>query len=152
MIKIIAVGKIKESFYTEAIEEYKKRLSSWTKLEIVEVKEVNNQDINKNIYEEGLNILKVLNDNDYVISLEIKGKKIDSIELSKLIEKTYTYNASTICFVIGGSNGLSSDVTARANYHLSFSEMTFPHQLMRVILMEQIYRSFTIINHKEYHK
>lgn len=152
MYKIVCVGKIKEDFITKGINEYTKRISGFTKLEIIEVKEVNTNNISNNILEEGNNILKKINKDDYVITLEIEGKSIDSIELSKQLESLRTYGNSSIVFVIGGSNGLSEDVKKRSNYKLSFSKFTFPHQLMRLILVEQIYRSLTIENNKEYHK
>ncbi len=152
MIKIVCVGKIKEVFLKEGINEFQKRINAYSKFEIIEVKEVNTFDIDKNISEEGHNILNVINDTEYVITLEIKGNELDSIELSKLIDSKLTYGNSIITFVIGGSNGLSDEVIRRSNYHLSFSKFTFPHQLMRLILVEQIYRAFTIINHKTYHK
>lgn len=152
MYKIVCVGKIKEDFITKGINEYTKRINGFTKLEIIEVKEVNTNNINNNILEEGNNILKKINKDDYVITLEIEGKSIDSVELSKQLENLRTYGNSSIVFVIGGSNGLSEDVKKRSNYKLSFSKFTFPHQLMRLILVEQIYRSLTIENNKEYHK
>ncbi|MBE6131491.1 MAG: 23S rRNA (pseudouridine(1915)-N(3))-methyltransferase RlmH [Erysipelotrichaceae bacterium] len=152
MIKILCVGKIKERFFTEGIVEYEKRLNAFTKFSIVEVKEVNTNDINKNILEEGKNLLSKITEDEFVITLEINGKMIDSVELAKLIEEKLTYGFSKLTFVIGGSNGLSEDVIRRSNYHLSFSKFTFPHQLMRLILSEQIYRALTIINNKEYHK
>ncbi len=152
MYKIVCVGKIKEDFITKGINEYTKRISGFTKLEIIEVKEVNTNNINNNMLEEGNNILKKINKDDYVITLEIEGKSIDSVELSKQLESLRTYGNSSIVFVIGGSNGLSEDVKKRSNYKLSFSKFTFPHQLMRLILVEQIYRSLTIENNKEYHK
>lgn len=152
MIKILCVGKIKESFFNDGIKEYQKRIEGYTKFSILEVKEVNTLDINKNILEEGKNLLSKITDDEYVITLEIKGKRIDSFELAKLIEEKQTYGFSKITFVIGGSNGLSNEVIRRSNYHLSFSDFTFPHQLMRLILSEQIYRALTIINNKEYHK
>ena len=152
MIKILCVGKIKEKFFTEGILEYQKRLDAYTKFSIVEVKEVNTSDVSKNISEEGKNILSKISDDEFVITLEILGKMIDSVELAHLIHEKMTYGFSKITFVIGGSNGLSSDVIKRSNYHLSFSKFTFPHQLMRLVLIEQIYRALTIINNKEYHK
>ncbi len=152
MIKILCVGKIKEKFFTEGIAEYWKRIDAYTKFSIVEVKEVNTSDIYKNINEEGKNLLSKISEDEFVITLEIRGKMIDSVELARLIEEKMTYGFSKITFVIGGSNGLSSDVIKRSNYHLSFSEFTFPHQLMRLVLIEQIYRALTIINNKEYHK
>lgn len=152
MIRIVCCGKIKEDFIIEGIKEYTKRISGYSKIDITEVKEVNLPDIEKNIIEEGKNLLSVISDNEFVITLEILGKEIDSVSLANLINEKFTYGESTITFVIGGSNGLSSDVIKRSNYHLSFSKFTFPHQLMRLILVEQIYRAFTIINHKTYHK
>ena len=152
MYKIICVGKIKEDFLVKGINEYTKRISGFTKLEIIEVKEINTSDINNNINEEGNLILKKINKDDYVITLEIEGKNLDSVELSKTLEKLRTYGNSNIVFIIGGSNGLSADVKKRSNMALSFSKFTFPHQLMRLILVEQIYRSLTIEHNKEYHK
>ena len=152
MIKILCVGKIKERFFTDGIAEYEKRLNAFTKFSIVEVKEVNTNDINKNILEEGKNLVSKITEDEFVITLEINGKMIDSVELAKLIEEKLTYGFSKLTFVIGGSNCLSDDVIRRSNYHLSFSKFTFPHQLMRLILTEQIYRALTIINNKEYHK
>ena len=152
MIKILCVGKIKERFFTDGIAEYEKRIEGYTKFSIIEVKEVNTLDINKNIKDEGKNLLDKIGEDEFVITLEINGKMIDSVELAKLIEEKMTYGFSKITFVIGGSNGLSGDVIRRSNYHMSFSKFTFPHQLMRLILSEQIYRALTIINNREYHK
>ncbi len=151
-IKIIAVGKIKETYFTDAIKEYQKRLNGMCDLQLIEVKEVNFDDINRNINDEGKNILDKVEANDYLISLEIKGKELESNELATFIENHYTFDSRTLTFVIGGSNGLSNDVIKRSNMHLSFGRFTYPHQLMRVILIEQIYRSMMIINNKSYHK
>lgn len=148
MIKIICVGKIKESFFKEAILEYKKRLSKYTKLEIVEVMDECNGDILK---KEANSILKYISDKDYVITLEIEGKELSSIDLANKINDTLINN-SNIVFVIGGSLGLDNLVKERSNYKLSFSKLTFPHQLFRIILLEQIYRSFKILNNESYHK
>lgn len=148
MIKIICVGKVKEKYFLDAIAEYKKRLSKYTKLEIIELPDYN-YDVLKTINEEGKNILSKINEKDFVITLEIHGKKVNSIELSNFIDKNISKN---IIFVIGGSYGLSDTVLKRSNYALSFSDLTFPHQLFRVILLEQIYRSFKIINNESYHK
>lgn len=148
MIKIICVGKVKEKYFLDAIAEYKKRLSKYTKLEIIELPDYN-YDVLKTINEEGKNILSKINEKDFVITLEIHGKKVNSIELSNFIDKNISKN---IIFVIGGSYGLSDAVLKRSNYALSFSDLTFPHQLFRVILLEQIYRSFKIINNESYHK
>lgn len=145
MIKIICVGKIKESFFKEAILEYKKRLSKYTKLEIIEV-------IDTNILsKEKEEILKYINPKDYVISLDINGEEIDSVSLSKKISDIFISYAN-ITFIIGGSIGLDKEVKEKSNYLLSFSKMTFPHQLFRIILLEQIYRSFKIMNNETYHK
>lgn len=152
MYKILCVGKIKEKFITEGILEYKKRIDGYSKMEIVEVKEFNTNDISKNIENEGIELLSKITKDDYVITLEILGKKLDSVEFSKQLENVINYHSSKIVFVIGGSNGLSDSVKNRSNFKLSFSDMTFPHQLMRLILTEQIYRALTIINNKEYHK
>lgn len=148
MIKIICVGKIKEKYFALAIEEYLKRLTKYTKLEIIELPDYN-YDETKTVLEEGKNILSKISDKDYVVTLEINGKKLSSVELSEFIDKNISRN---ITFVIGGSNGLSLDVLNRSDYSLSFSNLTFPHQLFRIILLEQIYRSFKIINNEAYHK
>lgn len=148
MIKIICVGKVKERFFNEAIKEYQKRIVKYTKLEIIEVPDFN-YDVLKTINEEGKKILSKINDKDFVVTLEIVGKPLSSMEFSGFIDKNISKN---ITFVIGGSNGLSLDVIKRSNYSLSFSDLTFPHQLFRVMLLEQIYRSFKIINNESYHK
>lgn len=148
MIKLICVGKIKEKFYKEAIEEYKKRLTKYTKLMIIEIEDEPN--IN-GIEKESENILKHINNKDYCITLEIEGKMLTSEELSEKIDKELTNN-SNITFIIGGSYGLSKKVKERSNYKLSFSSLTFPHQLFRVIFLEQLYRTFKIKNNETYHK
>ena len=148
MIKIICIGKIKEAHFSSAIKEYLKRLSKYTKLDIIELPDYN-YDKEKTIYEEGKNILSKIKDKDYVVTLDINGNKLDSVELSNFIDKNISKD---IIFVIGGSYGLSNEVKERANYSLSFSDLTFPHQLFRVILLEQIYRSFKIIKGESYHK
>ena len=150
MFKIICIGKIKEKYLQEAIEEYQKRISKYTKLEIIELPDYN-YDIKKTIKEESDNIMKVLNKNDYNILLDINGSLLSSVELSDKINNILINN-SNITFIIGGSFGVSDEIKNMVNYKLSFSRMTFPHQLFRVILLEQIYRSFKIINHEEYHK
>ena len=127
-------------------------MEAWDKVEIVELKEYLSNDINKVIEVEGLSILDKINKNDYVITLEIEGKNISSEALASKIDELYTYGNTHITFIIGGSWGLSKEVKNRSNMALSFSKFTFPHQLMRLILLEQIYRAYTIINHKEYHK
>ena len=156
MIRIIAVGKVKEKYLMDAINEYLKRLSKFTKIEIIEVKDEiteasSENEINKIKNIEGERILSKIKD-DYVIALDIKGEELDSIEFKDKIEKLNTSGVSKITFVIGGSLGLSMGVLERANYKLSFSKMTFPHQLFRVILLEQIYRAYKILNNETYHK
>ncbi len=148
MIKIICVGKIKETYFKDALKEYEKRLSKYTKLEIIELPDYS-YDEKKEVVEEGKNILNKISEKDFVVTLEINGKNLSSEELSDFINKNISRN---IIFVIGGSNGLSSSVLDRSDYRLSFSKLTFPHQLFRVILLEQIYRSFKIINNEAYHK
>ncbi len=148
MIKIICVGKVKEKYFDDALKEYQKRIAKYTKLEIIELPDYN-YDLVKTINEEGKNILSKILDKDYVVALDINGKKLDSVELSGFINHNISNN---ITFIIGGSYGLSDEVLMRANYSISFSDLTFPHQLFRVILLEQIYRSFKIINNESYHK
>lgn len=150
-IKIICVGKIKESYLVDAINEYKKRISKYSSIEICELKDESNQLDEKKVKElEGDRILNSLE--GYVVGLVIKGEMLDSESLAKKLDYISTYNNSTISFVIGGSLGLSDKVISKLDYKLSFSKMTFPHQLMRVILLEQIYRAFKINNNESYHK
>ena len=144
MIKIICVGKIKEKFLRDAIEEYMKRLSKYHKINIIEI-----MDSNKKT--EATEILKKIDNKDYIITMEIEGKELSSTELSNLIDKTFITNPN-ITFIIGGSDGLDDEIKKLAKYKLSFSKLTFPHQLCRVILLEQIYRSFKILNNETYHK
>ena len=151
MIKIICIGKIKEKYYEQAIDEYKKRLSKYTKLEIIELPDENNKSVDVIKSLEKDKILSNIKDKDYVITLEINGNKLDSVNLSKKLEQI-NLNYSNIVFVIGGSYGLDEEVSKRSNYKLSFSDLTFPHQLFRVILLEQIYRCFKIKNNETYHK
>lgn len=152
------MGKIKEKFYRDAIEEYKKRLSKYCRLEIFEAADEKNPDGDNEaarqrvLKKEGEALLAFLKEDAYVIALDIRGKMLDSVELSDKIERLGVEGRSHILFVIGGSLGLSEDVRRRADFRLSFSSMTFPHQLMRVILLEQVYRSFRIINNEPYHK
>ena len=157
-ITCIAVGKIKEKYYTEAVKEYAKRLSRYCKLEIVEVADEKTPDkagdaVEAQIKEtEGRRLLKYIREGDYVVALAIQGKMLDSIELSKLVENLGIQGESSLVFVIGGSLGLSDEVMRRADYLLSFSKMTFPHQMMRMILLEQIYRGYRIMMREPYHK
>ena len=157
-ITVITVGKIKEIYLKDAIAEYSKRLSRYCKLEILEVADEKTPDgaseiVEENIREkEGERILKLIKEDAYVITLEINGKMLTSEELADRIETLGIQGKSHLVFVIGGSIGLGREVLRRSDYALSFSKMTFPHQLMRVILLEQIYRSYRIINGEPYHK
>ena len=150
MIRIICVGKLKEKYIKDALLEYQKRLSKYTKLELIELQDYDG-DISTILKKESEQILKYINDKSYIITLEIEGQELDSVEFSKKIDNVLISN-SDITFIIGGSYGLSDDVKNRSNYKLSFSKMTFPHQLFRVMLLEQIYRSYRIINNESYHK
>lgn len=157
-ITVITVGKIKEKYLKDAIAEYSKRLSKYCKLEIVEVADEKTPDQASDVVEEGIRskegerILKYVKEDAYVITLEIQGKLLTSEELSEKIEKLGVQGTSHITFIIGGSIGLGGEVLKRSDFALSFSKMTFPHQLMRVILLEQIYRSYRIMNGEPYHK
>jgi len=150
MIKIICVGKIKEDYFKEAILEYKKRLSKYTKIEIIELNDVS-FDIKKTLKEECNSIMKVFNKSDYNILLDINGRDMDSTSFASKIDSILSIN-SNITFIIGGSYGVCDEIKSLCNERISFSKMTFPHQLFRVILLEQIYRAFKINNHEEYHK
>lgn len=157
-ITIITVGKIKEKYLKDAIAEYSKRLTKYCKLDIVEVADEKTPDNASEVVEESIRdkeaerIMKHIKDDMYVITLEIGGRMLSSEELASTIEKLGIQGKSDIAFVIGGSIGLGKEVLKRSNYALSFSKMTFPHQLMRVILLEQIYRSYRIIKGEPYHK
>ena len=157
-ITILCVGKVKEKFYQDAIKEFQKRMSRYCKLDIVEVADEQTQEQSSDLEiqiikdKEGERLLKHIKEDAYIICLAIDGKQLDSVELSEKMNQLFVTGNSHICFVIGGSLGISDNVLKRANYKLSFSKMTFPHQLMRVILLEQIYRSFRIMNNEPYHK
>ena len=157
-ITIIAVGKVKEKFYRDAFAEYEKRLGKYCRVEVVEVEDEKTPDragesLEDQIKEkEALRILKYVKEEAHVIALEIQGRKMDSVAFAKKLEKLATYGTSHIQFIIGGSLGLHDKVSQRADEKISFSDMTFPHQLMRVILLEQIYRGFRINNNEPYHK
>lgn len=151
MIKIICVGKIKESFFREAIQEYQKRLSKYSKLEIIELPDYTNGNAQENQKKEALLIQKQIGPKDYVITLEIEGRVFSSEQLAEKIDDLFQ-NYSTITFVIGGSYGLDASIKEKSDLSLSFSKMTFPHQLFRILLLEQIYRSYKIIHHESYHK
>lgn len=144
MIKIISIGKIKEKYLKDGIEDYLKRITKYHKINLIELPD-------SNIDSEGNEIIKYLNNKDYIISLAIEGTNLSSEELSKKIDNIFITNPN-ITFIIGGSNGIREDIKKRSNYLLSFSKMTFPHRLFRLILLEQIYRSFKILNNETYHK
>ena len=145
MLKIICVGKIKKQYIKEAIKDYKMRLSKYTRIEIVELDD-------DNIKDEATRILKHLDEKSYIITLEIEGKELSSKELSDKIKELNIYGESNITFIIGGSDGLDESIKKKSNLALSFSRLTFPHQLFRVILLEQLYRAYKIINNEQYHK
>ena len=142
-MKIICVGKVKEKFFVDAINEYSKRISKYTKLEILEISDESNESIA--MKKEGEKILSKIKDNDYVVTLEIEGNSLTSLDFAKKIDNNFNSNKN-LTFVIGGSYGLDESVKSRSDYKLSFSKFTFPHQLFRVILLEQIYRAYKI-NH-----
>ena len=150
MIKIITVGKIKEKYLKDGINEYLKRMQKYAKVEIIELQD-EDFDINKTLLKEKEKIEKYIKEKYDVETLEIDGEELSSIELSKKIDNIMLNN-SDITFIIGGSYGLHDDIKKRSNFALSFSKMTFPHQLFRLILLEQIYRSFKILNNETYHK
>lgn len=157
-ITVISVGKLKEKYLKQAIDEYSKRLSRYCKLNIIELPDEQTPDNASEKDEliikdkEGDKILSSIKDSMYVVTLDLKGKMISSEELSSFMDDCAVRGNSNLCFVIGGSLGLSSKVLNRSNYSLCFSKMTFPHQLFRVMLLEQIYRAFRISNGEPYHK
>ena len=151
MIRIICVGKIKEQYLQKAIEDYSKRLSKYTKLEIIELNDICDSNEDLILEKEKNQIEKYISSKDYVITLEINGNSLSSTDFAKKIDSIFNTN-STIVFIIGGSYGLHQKIKSRSDYKLSFSKLTFPHQLFRVILLEQIYRVFKINNNETYHK
>ncbi|MEZ3434104.1 MAG: 23S rRNA (pseudouridine(1915)-N(3))-methyltransferase RlmH [Lachnospiraceae bacterium] len=157
-ITLVAVGKVKEKYLRDAVSEYSKRLGKYCRLEMIEVADESTKEHASKSEEEairakeGERILKHIRDDAYVITLEIQGKQMSSEELADKMEGLFVQGKSHIMFIIGGSTGLGKEVLKRSDYRLSFSRMTFPHQLMRVILLEQIYRGFRIINGEPYHK
>ena len=157
-ITLVTVGKIKEKFYTDAIAEYAKRLSRYCKLEIIQVADEKTPDqASENVerqirQKEGERILRYVKDDAYVFTLEIGGTMLDSVAFAKKMETLGIQGKSHLIFIIGGSIGLGEEVLRRSDYALSFSKMTFPHQLMRVILLEQVYRGYRIIEGAPYHK
>ena len=157
-ITVISVGKLKEKYLKLGIEEFSKRLSKYCKLEMIELDDekcpenLSDKDMEIVKNKEGNKILSKIKNNSYVIALAIDGKNLSSEELADTISKLAVRGISHITFVIGGSLGLSTEVLKRADYKLSFSKMTFPHQLMKLILLEQVYRAFRINNNEPYHK
>lgn len=157
-VTIISVGKVKGKFFKGAINDYSKRLSRYTKMKHISLKQghtsgdMSEKDIINVKIDEGKRILDKIADRDYIIALDLKGKELSSEEFSDKIKKLRVRGKSNLTFIIGGSNGLSKEVLDKADYRLCFSKMTFPHKLMKVILVEQIYRAFKIINNEPYHK
>lgn len=145
MIKIICLGKLKERYLKDLVSDYIARINKYHKLEVIELKD------EENLENEAKNILRYIQEKDYVITLDIKGESLDSVSFAKLIDEAFITH-STITFVIGSSTGLSKEIKNRSNYSLSFSLFTFPHGLFRGILLEQIYRAFKINNNELYHK
>ena len=144
MIKIICVGKLKEKYMIDMVEDYSKRINKYHKLEIIDLKD-------SDIKSESMEIKKYISTRDYVITMEIEGNKLSSIDLSKKIDN-FLMTYGNIVFIIGGSDGIDSSIKDMSNYSISFSNLTFPHGLFRGILLEQIYRSFKILNNETYHK
>lgn len=151
MIKIICLGKVKEKYLQDGIDEYIKRISKYTQVKIIELEDEGIKDDKVALKKEKEKILKCLNTKDYIIALDISGKEMTSLEFADKIDKTLIIN-SDITFIIGGSYGLDEEIKSLSNYRLSFSKMTFPHQLFRLILLEQIYRAYKINHNEEYHK
>ena len=151
MIKLITVGTIKEKYLKDAIDEYTKRIKKYTNIELLEVKDEGLVEESKAISLEAEKIKKHLSPRDYIITMEIEGKQLTSEEFSEKLNQIQIEN-SNIVFIIGGSYGLSDEIKQMSKLHLSFSKMTFPHQLFRVLLLEQIYRCYKILNNESYHK
>ncbi len=151
MIKIICGGKLKEKYWTEAVNEYLKRLSKYTKIELIELNDSKIDDPTIALKQEKELILNKLTDKDYIITLEINGKSLTSMELAKKIDKLTSLH-SNLCFIIGGSNGIHEEIRNKSSLSLSFSSLTFPHQLFRVMFLEQLYRAYKINNNESYHK
>lgn len=157
-LRVICVGRLKEKFYTDAVNEFKKRLSRFAEVEIVELadekapEKLSDAELEQIKLAEGRRILAKLADGETVVALDIKGVQLSSTELAEKLKNLMLEGKSRIAFIIGGSNGLSSEVLSRADFKLSFSKMTFSHQIFRIMLMEQLYRAFKIINNEPYHK
>lgn len=151
MIKLIVVGKIKEKYFTEAIKEYEKRISKYTKLNIIEVADCGIEEIDKSLKIEKDAIMRHLSLKDYIILLDVKGREMTSLEMAELMT-VREMNSSNITFIIGGSNGFHQDIYKLAKEKWSFSKLTFPHQLFRIMFLEQLYRTYKIRNNEKYHK
>ena len=145
MIKLLCIGKLKEEYLKEAVNDYLKRLNKYTKIELIELKD-------SNINTEKDEILKHIKTSDFIVSLAIEGKELNTLEFKDLIEQNFINGNSNITFIIGGSDGLHDEIKKLSNEKISFSKLTYPHGLFRVILLEQIYRSFKIMNNETYHK
>ncbi len=152
MIKIICVGKITKSYLKVGIEDYLKRINKYMKIEIIEIADESFDEEQKNLIKEKEKILKNIKDNDYNIVLDIDGNGLTSVEFSKEVESAFVKSQGNINFIIGGSNGLHEDIKKISKKLISFSKLTFPHQLFRLIILEQIYRSLKILNNEKYHK
>lgn len=152
MIKIICVGKIKKQYLKEAIDDYRTRLKKYTRIEIVEVPDCPIDDPKVSLPKEKEQIVKQIKEKDYVITLEIDGHEVTSNNLAQQLDQIQTNGNTDITFIIGGSYGLDQELKDRSNWKLSFSKLTFPHQLFRLLLLEQIYRAYKINNHESYHK
>lgn len=151
MIKIICTGKLKEKYLTAAQEEYLKRLKKYTNIELIELTDSNIDDEKVALEKEKDQIIKNIKPKEYIITLEIEGQELSSIELAEKLDKTFITN-SDITFIIGGSYGIHPSIKEQADFKLSFSKMTFPHQLFRILLLEQLFRSYKILNNEKYHK
>lgn len=153
MISVICVGKLKEKATRQLVDEYAKRLQGYTRLEIVEVADETNQLEEARVKQlEGERILRQIKKDSYVVLLDLRGKEFTSEGLARKVEEINTYHSSNITFIIGGSLGVSEEVTRRADLMWKLSDLTFPHNLVRILLLEQIYRSYKILNHEPYHK
>lgn len=151
MIKVICIGKLKEKYWVDAINEYQKRLEKYTNIQVIELMDEGLVEEVVALKKEKEKIEKYLQPKDYVVTLEIEGKQLNSIEFAEKIDQIYITH-SNICFIIGGSYGLDESLKTRADFRLSFSKMTFPHQLFRVMLLEQLYRCYKINHNEKYHK
>ncbi|MFI3251672.1 MAG: 23S rRNA (pseudouridine(1915)-N(3))-methyltransferase RlmH [bacterium] len=152
-IEIVTLGQVKEKYMVELINDYKKRISKFAKINFIELKDEPLRDsVNRVLELEGVKLEEVLKNAKYVMVLDIDGKNLSSEQLASKIDEVFTYNSNKITFIIGGSYGILQSIKDKCNFKLSFSKMTFPHQFMKGILLEQIYRSFKILNNENYHK